>query len=56
MTAWQMDVMTLRELIEAYGSECRIGGQGHTGDDSDELFTEIEKRIKAAEEDGGGAL
>lgn len=48
--------MTLLELIEAFGQECTYGGQGYTADHSEELLDEIKKRIKEAEEDGGGAL
>ncbi len=49
--------MSLVELIEAYGQECRWdGNRGYETDASYRLLEEIMNRIKMVEEDRGGAL
>ena len=56
MTDDELKTMDLRELIRKYGEECVYEGQGYTHSDAEPVMREIEKRIKQAEEDGGGAL
>lgn len=49
-----MEDMTLLELIEAYGYESALGGQGYTFSDSEPLLDEIKERLEHHAADFGG--